>query len=346
MDARDLESKAATAEKSHDWSRATTLFLTLAHHYKDLNDFENASRMFMRAATAGERCEDWRKIGQIWIQCASSVSRRKQGAVVDMVDEIDASKHYFPTLDIYAWERFSFHEQLGRAWRNAAYHLEECGSNQTAYVQYEKSGDAFYEGKLWAEASRSYYHGLISFIDRHGDLDLGMQARLDRSNEMLIREDRRKYLRRAQMYDRGLAARLISKGNVAAASILFWREAERTRSLAFLDRQIGRWFLYTLWKYSAGYGYSPGRWAAWVIALFCVLFPAMFRYTGTLQWMDVSRTPTWLDYVYFSLSTVTTGFDSSFGMSLYGKVIALAELVLGFVMLGFLLTLLSKKLVR
>ncbi len=346
MNAEELEEMAISAERSHDWKRACELFLALAHYFKDIGEFDNASVMFMRAATAGERDEDWRKLGQLWVQCASSVNHRIHGAVTDMVDDADASRHYFPTLDIYAWERFGFHEQLGRAWRNAAYHLEQSGANQTAYVQYGRSGDAFYDGKMWAEASRSYYHALLSFVERHGEIDQQMQQRLDRSNEILINEDCQTYLRRAQMYERGLAAELLKKGNVSAASVLFCREAEITRKIALIDKRLGKWLVYTLWKYSSGYGNNPGQWALWVAVLFGMLFPFLFSIDGVLKWNEVSRSPTWIDYIYFSVTTVTTGFDSSFAISSVGKIVALVETITGFVMLGFLLTFLNKKVSR
>jgi hypothetical protein len=346
MNVEGVRQEAIAAEKAHEWSKAAELFLRLAHHFKDIDDFDNAARMFMRAATAGERYESWRMLGQLWVQCASSVNHRSSGAVADLTDETDSTKHYFPTLDTHAWERFAFHEQLGRAWRNAAYHLEQSGVNQTAYVQYDLSGRAFYEGRMWDEASRSYYYGLLSFIERHGEIDEQMRIGMENANRALIAENKSKYLRRAQLYYRGLASKLISKGNYGEASALFCLEADITRKSALLERRFGKWLVLSLWKYSSGYGRRPGLWAAWAIILFFVAFPILFRLNGVLMWHETARSPSWFDYSYFSLATVTPAHDSSFSLTLWGKVVSMAETMVGFIMLGFLLTFLGKKISR
>jgi hypothetical protein len=199
---------------------------------------------------------------------------------------------------------------------------------------------------MWDEASRSYYYGLLSFIERHGEIDEQMRIGMENANRALIAENKSKYLRRAQLYYRGLASKLISKGNYGEASALFCLEADITRKSALLERRFGKWLVLSLWKYSSGYGRRPGLWAAWAIILFFVAFPILFRLNGVLMWHETARSPSWFDYSYFSLATVTPAHDSSFSLTLWGKVVSMAETMVGFIMLGFLLTFLGKKISR
>ena len=337
---------AKAAEKDHHWGEASALFLSVAHHCKDEHDYDKAAEFFMRAATAGERDERWRKLGYLWIECASALEARALGAVNDVTDPLDSSKHFFPTLDWVAWERFSHEEQLGRAYRNAGYHFEFSGSNQSAYSQFEKSGDAFAKGGCFAEASRSYFHALLSFVERHGECDLKTLNALEAVNSHLVTEDRAKYLKRLQLQYRALAGKLVGKGNYSAASRLFEREAEISRELALMDHRVGIWLGYSFWKWSARYGNSFGRWFTWAFVLFVVLFPLVFRFTDSTTWQVPLRTPRWLDYVYYSVATVTTAPDTSFVLTVVGKYISLAETLLGVLMLKSLLSLFTKRLIR
>jgi HAD superfamily hydrolase (TIGR01509 family) len=341
-----LISEGNNALREHRWADASHAFLKVAHLYKDAGAFEKAADFFMQAAVAWERTEDWRGLGYMWVQCASALQNRRAGAVMDVYDRVEASKHYFPTLDAIAWGRFPYFEKLGRAYRNAGYHLEKAGANQSAYLQYRRSGDAFREGEQLDEASRSYYFSLSSFIDRHGESDEEIINALDNINQRLIQGNADKYLKRAQLYYRGLAGKLISKGNFEGADRFFCKEHEMSRKIARTERRYIKWFLYTLWRFSSEYGTSLWRWTLIAISLFMVAFPAIFRFSGSLLWQEPARGPKWLDYVFFSLMTVTTGTDLSFTPSYYAKWIILIESVLGFLMLGSLLTLFAKKALR
>jgi HAD superfamily hydrolase (TIGR01509 family) len=338
--------RALSDEKDHKWEEASRSFLQVAFHYKEAREFEKAADFFMRAAISSERCEDWRKIGHVWIECASALEKRVQGPVTDLYDEVEYARHFFPTLDRYAWERFSHYEKVGRAYRNAAYHLEKCGSNQTAYVQYKKAGDAFCEGELLAEASRTYYHALLSFIEQHGEMDQDLFSKLERVNTTLAEENRKTYTKRRQLYYRGLSGKLIEKGNYADADKLFGKESEVSRELAREDRRYIKWTVFTLWKYSSNYGNSFWLWTSWAFLLFVIVFPLIFRINNALVWQETDRAPNWFDYIYFSLATVTTAADPSFYVGLFGKFIVTVETVVGFLMLGALVVLLAKKIIR
>jgi hypothetical protein len=341
-----LEDRAVRAEKNHKWDEAGDLFLEAAFRYKDKREFDKAADYFMRAAITRERCEDWRKIGHLWIECATALEKRPQGPVTDLHDPVENTRHFFPTLDRYAWDRFSHHEKVGRAYRNAAYHLEKCGSNQTAYVQYRRAGDAFVEGELLAEASRTYYHALLSFIEQHGEIDQQTFKKLESVNNALIKENKGTYMKRRQLYYRGLSGKLIEKGNTTDAAKLFVKECDVSRSLAKDDKRYIKWMGYTLWKYSSLYGNSFWLWTLWAFTLFVIVFPLLFKSSGILIWQEVNRVPSWFDYVYYSLATVTTEPDPSFSLTLSGKYLVTVETIVGFLMLGSLVVLLTKKIMR
>jgi len=342
----DIATLADRAEKDHHWSEASALFLVLAHYHKDQREFQAAADYFMRSATAAERCEDWRRIGTLWVQCASASGNRAGTAVADVFDALEVSKHYFPTLDIYAWSSFSQEEKVGRAYRNAAYHLERAGPNQTAYLQYQLAGDAFGRAQLWDEASRSYYHAMRTFIARHGETDDGILRALERSNRYLVERDEVQFLRRCQLYYRGLASALVAARNYRAADELACKECESSRRLAWVSHRWGKWVRYSLWKYTADYGNSFSRWSFWVVVLFGLLFPWLFARPGVLVWDAATGSPGWLDYLYFSVATLTTAPDATFRLTQMGKAVAIVEGAAGFLMLGSLVTLLSRRLVQ
>lgn len=332
----DVEKKALASEREHEWAKASDLFLKVAHHYKDGQAFDQAADYFMRAAVAGERAETWRRLGALWVHCAVSLESRSSGAVSDLYDQMEASSHYFPTLDFHAWSQFTNSQRVGRAYRNAAYHLEKAGSNQSAYVQYTKSGHAFRKGKEFAEASRSYYHALLAFIERNGEIDQEALESLEAVNQALMKEDYKRYLKRIQLYYRSLAGRLMSKGNYVDAYRLFSQEQETTRRLALRERRLGKWLLYSAWKYTSWYGNSFALWGLWAVALFLAAFPILYWGTGTIVWQETARSASWFDYVFFSFATVTTAADPSFYLPVVGKALAALEGLIGLLMLGSL----------
>lgn len=338
--------RACWEEKEHNWGTAAGLFLEVAYSFKDVREYEKAAEYFMRAAVTAEREEDWRKIGYLWVECGAALENRYHQPVSDLIDEVDRTSHFFPTLDRYAWNGFCAAEKLGRAYRNAAYHLEKCGANQTAYVQYKKAGDAFRKGSVLAEASRSYYRALLSYIEQHGELDSETFSTLEVVNDDLIEQNRGVYVKRRQLYYRALSAKLVEKGNHVAAARLFCKECNVSQRLAKEDRRYFTWLGYFLWKYTSNYGNSFWLWMGWSTVLFFFVFPVILRFGEVLEWKEPARAPAWFDYVYFSLATVTTGTDPSFLPTLAGKYVLMVESIIGFLMLGSLVVLLGKKVFR
>jgi len=102
-----------------------------------------------------------------------------------------------------------------------------------------------------------------------------------------------------------------------------------------------------VWWLVSDYGRSLLRWAlcSLVIALtlgliFTFLFPGSFE-------LRPGREATWFTYFYFSIVTFTTlGFGDVVPKDLLGEILLSLEVVLGYVMLGGLVSILATKLAR
>lgn len=100
--------------------------------------------------------------------------------------------------------------------------------------------------------------------------------------------------------------------------------------------------LYWVWWATSDCGRSISRWAAWtgVIAL---LFAGLF----TLVEVDYGDHPTGLSSFYYSVVTLTTlGYGDVTPASVGAQVVAMIEVVIGYVMLGGLLSIFSSKMAR
>ncbi len=100
--------------------------------------------------------------------------------------------------------------------------------------------------------------------------------------------------------------------------------------------------LYWLWWVSSDCGRSASRWAAWT-ALITVVYGFLFRMVE----VDYGDYETWLSPFYFSLVTLTTlGYGDVVPASLGAQVVAMSEVVLGYLMLGGLISIFATKMAR
>lgn len=100
--------------------------------------------------------------------------------------------------------------------------------------------------------------------------------------------------------------------------------------------------LYWLWWVSSDCGRSASRWAAWT-ALITVVYGFLFRMVE----VDYGDHETWLSPFYFSLVTLTTlGYGDVVPASLGAQVVAMSEVVLGYLMLGGLISIFATKMAR
>jgi len=100
--------------------------------------------------------------------------------------------------------------------------------------------------------------------------------------------------------------------------------------------------IYWLWWVSSDCGRSFLRWGAWIIIL-VMLFAFLFTFVA----LDYGEYPTYLSSVYFSVVTLTTlGYGDVVPVSPVAQVLAMIEVVFGYVMLGGLLSIFANKMAR
>ncbi len=100
--------------------------------------------------------------------------------------------------------------------------------------------------------------------------------------------------------------------------------------------------LYYPWLWTCDCGRSMFRWCC-CIGLLLVLFAVAYSYVG----IDYGAYPTRLSPLYFSVVTLTTlGFGDVAPNCLAGQIVVMAEVSIGYIMLGGLLSIFSNKLAR
>jgi len=100
--------------------------------------------------------------------------------------------------------------------------------------------------------------------------------------------------------------------------------------------------LYRLWWLTSDCGRSLGRWGLFVLAL-------VLAFTGLYLCVDIDYGghQTWLSPFYYSVVTITTlGYGDVLPASTAAQVVCMAEVVIGYLMLGGLLSIFSSKMAR
>jgi hypothetical protein len=100
--------------------------------------------------------------------------------------------------------------------------------------------------------------------------------------------------------------------------------------------------IYRIWWATSDCGRSLLRWSLWT-ALMTVLFGYAFGFVD----VDYGKHPTGLSSYYYSLVTLTTlGYGDVIPASRAAQFVAMVEVVIGYVMLGGLLSIVSNKMAR
>jgi len=110
----------------------------------------------------------------------------------------------------------------------------------------------------------------------------------------------------------------------------------------FRERSRLNGLLYYLWKITSDCGRSMSLWCLWIIIL--TLF---FAWVYTQVGIDYGTYPTSISAIYFSVVTFTTlGYGDIMPSTSGGEIAAMAEVIIGYMMLGGLLSILSNKMAR
>jgi uncharacterized protein YjbI with pentapeptide repeats len=110
----------------------------------------------------------------------------------------------------------------------------------------------------------------------------------------------------------------------------------------FRSRSRGNAIAYWLWSISSDCGRSALRWSLWVAAI-TVAYGAIFSVLN----LDYGDHPTPLSPYYFSLVTLTTlGYGDVLPADQLSQAVVMTEVVIGYMMLGGLLSIFSNKMAR
>ncbi len=110
----------------------------------------------------------------------------------------------------------------------------------------------------------------------------------------------------------------------------------------FRDSSRMSGFIYKIWWLTSDCGRSVMRWVMCILLLVSV-----FAFLYTYVEIDYGDYQTWLSPIYFSIVTITTlGYGDVMPASTAGQVVALAEVMSGYLMLGGLISIFSNKVAR
>lgn len=152
-----------------------------------------------------------------------------------------------------------------------------------------------------------------------------------------------------------IAIKVLSKGIVNNIQFIDPVFGRKVRDEAWLNKwkkssKVTKYFLGPLWKISSNYGRSMLLWALWC-AIFVLLFACIYFNIGIREFglsypdrVDVGSFFTW---IYFSVVTfVTLGYGDITPTTLTGMIPTVIEVILGYIMLGGLVSILANKLSR
>ena len=110
----------------------------------------------------------------------------------------------------------------------------------------------------------------------------------------------------------------------------------------FREKSVLTKVIYWLWLITSDCGRSMLRWVLWT-AVITFFFAWLYTQVG----IDYGRFPTPISPLYFSVVTLTTlGYGDVVPKTLLGQVVAMFEVMTGYLMLGGLLSILANKMAR
>jgi len=128
----------------------------------------------------------------------------------------------------------------------------------------------------------------------------------------------------------------------------FIDEMHFTKAQFLFKREHGKFFVYTLYDITSKYGSSMGRWlltSLFVMMVFgCLYLIADTSLDSTAMYYG-TKSKHFFDYFYFSAVTFTTvGYGDISPVHLVTQILAVTEVMVGYMMLGVLVNLLGRKL--
>lgn len=109
-------------------------------------------------------------------------------------------------------------------------------------------------------------------------------------------------------------------------------------------RDVSRFnhMVYSLWSITSDCGRSLFRWCLWVIGI-VLLFSVLYGFSG----VDYGKYDNWIGPFYYSVVTITTlGYGDIIPATPVARILSICEVLIGYVMLGGLLSLFTNKMAR
>ena len=277
------------------------------------------AKKLMQAATRLETRQDFRRIGGLWLRCAAAVLGESDTTGREYLDE-ESSKHHFPTISADSWEALSARSRAARAYRYGGYHFESDQGRQSAYIHYKTSARLFEEDQQFDEAGRSYYLALLSYARRYGEINEDFLTALQRTTKICVENRSEPYLRRMIIYYRQINAILKEMGNHSGFVRIRQERLEAERKLLCKPKAFHRYLLWTLWRYTTGYGQGITRWSTTVIVTLGLVFPAIYKLFDCFE-----QESTFLQAVLFSIGRLSGYQPLDLTLTFLGEIVVAAE---------------------
>ncbi len=110
----------------------------------------------------------------------------------------------------------------------------------------------------------------------------------------------------------------------------------------FRDRTRFSRLAYQVWWVTSDCGRSLSRWCAWI-----ALLTLFFAYLYTLVGVDYGKYSNWIGPLYYSVVTLSTlGYGDIVPATSLARIVAMVEVMIGYLMLGGLLSIFANKMAR
>lgn len=134
----------------------------------------------------------------------------------------------------------------------------------------------------------------------------------------------------------------LAGGDFRGAHALYRFALDENYLFEFRERNRTHALIYLVWRLTSDCGRSLGRWMLFIGAV-AVAFSVAYMHVG----IDYGANETWLSPLYFSVVTLTTlGFGDALPVTAMAQLTVIAEVVLGYLFLGGLVSILANKLAR
>jgi hypothetical protein len=317
---------------------------------------EVSAELFNRAAVAYSTVEEYFVASTNWRACATAFDRIKAAV-------INCSENWGPLPDSALKSHI-----VGLCYEAAANAAKKAlGEEKWSVGAYWEAGRAYGRGRPNIQTFVAYRNALDACIQHYGTLavdrlrdilPLTAEERAAKLDPLKVMENALLWCNQHHQTNPGpsrasslqtwreltatyhsFSIAFVSIGNLAEASTFRSLEHELVRQTFVVQAKYPQAAAYWVWKATANYGESLGRWFLSCLAVL-ILFSLLFYFTNSIA--PVTHA---FDYFYFSTITFSTlGYGDIHPTGTIGQAMACLEVACGFIMFGILLTLIGNRL--